>query len=725
MNPYSIPPLLTLICFSVLMVIAATRKQKSLPIHLFTIICALGTLLYIDILLVMNIESARTALLISRIDHIFVIYLIPVFIHFFHAYLGIHNRRWLLKGSYIYAFILMWLTPTTLYFITIEKYFFGYFARGGILYPFPALILVTLYLLGIVVSAIRREKSAVRKNRLKYLLAGIGIMGLMNGLNMLPILGFQVYPPGNLSFIPLAVFGVGLFKHDVLDMGTLVKKGLLYSILTGLLTCTYALLIIIAEKISVDLTLTETIWFPALFFLLITSVFGPLRSRIQRFVDRLFYKDRYDYQRTLKNISRTIASILDLKKISRLVSKSLVQAMGLDHCRLFLSCGTDERYLDSATGKILTAENSPLVQFLKIEQRPLIWDVITGSNREDAIQQITPEIKELAAVAVFPMIFKEHLNGFIVLGEKRSGDLFTPEDIDLVDTLSSQSAMAIENANVYKRIDDLNKTLEKRILKRTSELEKALKEKGRTQEQLVRSESLAAIGQLVAGVAHELNNPLASVKSLLQSAIQELSQEDGTDPISKELLDDLAFAEQELGRAIAIVASLLGLSRQTQTYSEEVDLNTVLKDALRILHNRYKESTIEIIENYDHDIPRVHGNFAHLGQVALNTIQNAIQAVMDQNGSIVLSTHYDRKCQEVVFRCQDTGPGIPESIRGDIFKPFFTTKEVGRGTGLGLYICHEIIKKHKGSIHVRDSQPQGTILEIRLPLTQTDTHEPS
>ncbi len=262
------------------------------------------------------------------------------------------------------------------------------------------------------------------------------------------------------------------------------------------------------------------------------------------------------------------------------------------------------------------------------------------------------DMEALNAEIALPLIFEETLNGFIVLGEKRSGDLFIQEDVDLLETLSSQSALAIENARSYKVIDDLNKDLEKKVEERTRDLKEALFEKERTQEQLIRSESLAAIGQLVAGVAHELNNPLTSATSLVQSAIEDIEQWDTENPPDEDLIDDLKFVDGELLRARSIVSSLLGLSRQTQTYLESVSINSVVKDALRIMHNQYKHCDLKIVENYAPELPDIQGNFANLGQVALNIIHNAIQAVMDMKGTVFLSTRFDTHAKPGCFFVQ-------------------------------------------------------------------------
>ncbi|MBI5062000.1 MAG: HAMP domain-containing histidine kinase, partial [Desulfatitalea sp.] len=137
----------------------------------------------------------------------------------------------------------------------------------------------------------------------------------------------------------------------------------------------------------------------------------------------------------------------------------------------------------------------------------------------------------------------------------------------------------------------------------------------------------------------------------------------------------------------------------------------------RVLYNQYKHAALNVVEELDDGLPLVRGNFANLGQVVLNIIQNAIQAACEPGGRIVLTTAYDADRCEVVFRCQDNGPGIDATLRQHVFKPFFTTKPVGQGTGLGLYICHQIVQKHNGTIALEPAEPHGAVVTVRLPLT--------
>ena len=243
----------------------------------------------------------------------------------------------------------------------------------------------------------------------------------------------------------------------------------------------------------------------------------------------------------------------------------------------------------------------------------------------------------------------------------------------------------------------------------------ALLEKERTQAQLIQSESLAAIGQLVAGIAHELNSPLASASSFIQTDIELIEEQPEKRPVDREVLQDLTYALKELNRTKEIVRSVLDLSRQRQTYEEDVDMNGVLEDALRVLHNTYKSKEVVIEKNYDPHLPVIKGNFSNLGQVLINVIKNALQALPDGKGRIFLSTAYNREADRVVVECRDEGGGIDPSVVRDIFKPFFTTKDVGKGSGLGLYVSYEIIKKHNGDIRVSSEIAKGTTVTIELP----------
>jgi len=727
MNLYSLPPLLTLFAFLALALITIVRWRNQLINRLFLLICILGVVLYADILFIFNTDSVQNALLITRIDQFFSLFLIPLYVHFLHTYLKIDGRRWLLGIFYAVPGVLMWFGLTPLLIESMQRFPFGYFGQAGALYPVVALSAswATAYGGWILGREMLQSRDRGLRRRMKYLLVGFVSIAVLTGLNFLPLYGYPLYPPGNFCFVPLLIFAVGLFRHDLLNMGLLFKRGMAYALLITALTAIYAVVVVVVNGLLGAAGFSSTLIVNLLLFGVVAFVFGPLKTIIRKAVDRAFSRRRYDYRQVVQQNSRAIATVLDITAISRTLVGAVLNALGAVHCQLYLQDVHPERNelrcMESQTpGPVefpaRLANGDALQTYFK--HQPELYRKYTGGISGPVAESplLDDVLERCRAILAVPLLFQGVLHGLILVGEKACGGPYVDEDYDLLETLAGHAGLAVVNARAYQALARLNKELEQRVAERTRRLQTALDEKERTLGQLVRSESLASIGQLVAGVAHELNNPLASVKSLLQSVLEDVEQAPAVSLVDAELRDDLHFADRELDRASDIVTSLLGLSRQTQTYSEPVDMNQVVRAALRILQNKYKQRNLVIRPSLAAQLPAIKGNYAHLGQVALNIISNAIDALPDQNGAVDLVTGYREKAGAVIFECRDNGSGIATDIRDDIFKPFFTTKPVGNGTGLGLYICHEIVARHGGTIRVANPQDSGTQISVVLPL---------
>ncbi|MGD8757355.1 MAG: ATP-binding protein [Deltaproteobacteria bacterium] len=730
-----IPPFVSFLTLFALAGLAVVKGRGRKVNLLLAGICFLGGLLSLDKALASVVTDPNLALRISRIDHIFVVFFIPVYLHFTYSFLGITTRKWLVRLAYVFSGCLSLLSQGDYHLSGVKAYFFGYYAQAGpMIYVFGvATTTNTLYCLYLLFRALRQERDPDRKNKTKYIILGLGGAALMAHFDLLPLAGISFYPLGNFAFIPILLLGFAVLKHDLLDIGFMVQKGLTYSVLTGLLTGTYALMIIMFNQVFKGMGQRWSMLFAIFFFLVIVFVFEPLKKRVQLFIDRLLFKGKYDYQKTLMALSDAMASMLNLDEIMDKTLRTLTQAMYLDWGYVMLADDIGDAFrvrsqmgtLSNVEGLMMT-HSSPLIRELARRNREVSrYNVEEWSGSCDDPFRFKEDFNSLGGTVILPVVFKGDMKGLLVLGNKKSGDLFTAQDFELLRTLANQCAIAIENAKSYQLIENLNENLEAMVDERTEALKKALEEKDRTQELLIRSESLAAVGALVAGVAHELNNPLASVSSLVQSAVEtmeEASSEQAAGSQARleereELIDDLKFSLKELNRAKDIVASLLGISRQTQEYSEPVILNDVSRNALKVLYNQYKRTGIEMIEAYEDDLPEIRGNFSNLGQVCLNIITNAIQAVDSGQGRISLRTRYDQGKGMVIFECEDNGPGISEEVMKDIFKPFYTTKEVGKGTGLGLYISYEIVRRHNGNIFANNNARGGATFRVQLPVT--------
>jgi len=726
---YVLPPVMGFFVMMALALVSILRAGRRPANILFAVICFLGGIINMDMALVSVMGDAPGILWIDRSVHFLFVFIVPVYIRFVHTLLDIAGRQWLEKLACGVSVLLLFFIPTPLYIKEYQEYFFGTIARAG-----PAFHIFTvavgsavIYCLFTLIIALKNEADNQQTNRIKYILGGMGLSSFLLLFNVLPVSGYEIYPLGNFSFIPAVFLAFGVLKYDLLDIGAVIKKGTIYFILTGILTILYVLIIYVSNALFMVSGLNHPLILPFVFALLIVLIFNPLKVKVQQFIDRLFFRGRYDYQQILKKISGNMASLMKFNQIKTLILDSTSEALQVTRISLILldektqilrlyEHDRQNRPQAQDAGRLPIRPDHPLIRYCEEHKEPLSKAAIDHVFKDKGIRKdVLDWFEMLGAALIVPMIHKDRLTGILVLGQKKSGELFVHEDLALLATIANQSVTAIENAKIYEELETFNRDLEDKIEQRTRDLRRALAEKEKTQQQLIQSESLAAIGQLVAGTAHELNNPLASTSSLIQSSLESLNDGGMQDANFAEIKDDLQYALKEIKRAGSIVGSLLGLSRQTKDYFEPVDVNRVIDDALRVLFNRYKYMNVDIEKKYEESLPSVDGNFANLGQVFINVIQNALQALPDGKGNITLTTRYDPYRDHVAVECRDTGMGIGADHLRNIFKPFFTTKAVGQGTGLGLYISHEIIKRHEGMIHVMSNEGQGAQVIIEIP----------
>ncbi|MFP3975951.1 MAG: ATP-binding protein [Dehalococcoidia bacterium] len=260
---------------------------------------------------------------------------------------------------------------------------------------------------------------------------------------------------------------------------------------------------------------------------------------------------------------------------------------------------------------------------------------------------------------------------------------------------------AVERKRIQEELRQHREHLEELVEQRTSELKES-------QEQLLQSEKMAAVGQMVSGVAHELNNPLMAI-----SATVELMQQYVEDETVR---NDLEALHSDTERAIAIVRNLLSFARKRKPQREQISVNEAIRSVVNLRSYEASLEDIEIIQNLDDSNPSVTADFQQLQQVFLNILTNAEQAMKEAHGKgcITISTRTVKGKVQAIF--VDDGPGIPDDVKTRIFEPFFTTKDVGKGTGLGLSICYGIVQEHGGTIYVESKDGEGTTFTVELPI---------
>ena len=283
-------------------------------------------------------------------------------------------------------------------------------------------------------------------------------------------------------------------------------------------------------------------------------------------------------------------------------------------------------------------------------------------------------------------------------------DLLTKQG-SVVPTLETVKPLRDEAGKLVGYLCTVRDIRERRA--REQALETTLAQLRATQQQLIQSEKLAAVGTLISGVAHEINNPLGNILGRVQ-----LLQRAAGDDESKR---DLQTVRDECGRAIRIVRNLLSFTREHMPETTLVSLNDVIDQVLELRAYELKVSNIELKKNFGADLPQIHADPHQLQQVFLNLVINAEQAMTAAHGRGSLSITTKRVGDTLQVVVADDGPGIPDELISQIFNPFFTTKDVGAGTGLGLSVCYGIVKEHGGQMRVESEQEKGTTFTVELP----------
>jgi signal transduction histidine kinase/DNA-binding response OmpR family regulator len=462
----------------------------------------------------------------------------------------------------------------------------------------------------------------------------------------------------------------------------------------------------------------------------------------------------------LERISKAVSSTLDLQRLLEQVMDITKSVMGAEACSVLL--------LDEARGELiftvaLGKKGEEVKEFrikpgqgiagwvLEHGEPLLVRDVRKDGRFYKEVDEKTGfETRSMIAV---PLFVKDRVVGIIEVINKVTGSSFDEGDRDTLITMAGQIAVAIDNARMAEdlrrskgQIEEYSKNLEAMVLKRTSELEKANRELKAAQAQLLQTEKLSSLGQLAAGVAHEINNPIGFINSNLRtmgeyvedlmrlverydaltkaikardyealsaisSEIPEIKRQMRFDFIVSDFNKLIQESRDGAYRVYKIVRDLRGFARADDAERKFVDIHAALESTLNIVWNELKYKA-EVIRDFG-DIPEVECLPTQLNQVFMNILINAAQSIKER-GKITIKTYSEG--ERVFIEISDTGIGIPEGSLTKIFDPFFTTKEPGKGTGLGLSIVYNIIKKHNGDIKVRSKVGEGTTFTIELPV---------
>ncbi len=685
----------------------------------------------------------------------------------------------------------------------------------------------------------RRAESALERQQLKWLTRGTLVA-------VIPFTLFYVIPyladwtvPGtvtklagfSLVILPLT-FSWAIVRYRLMDVDLIFKRGVTYTLATALLVGVYFAVVAVTGEI-VHSRLSPQFGFWGLMAAIIVAgiVFEPLKRTIQAWVDRAFDQKRFDYRETLVEFGRGINAQTDLRALLDSIVVRLPQTLLVTRVAVFLASEGDgrsaSRHFDLAASHGLTnlqaADMRTLdVRFLDFD-RPGANNHIFLENPQHVLR--LPETQRRSAGRLdlnyyLPCrVANREGSGtrtvaVIGLGRTDDGDFLSSEDMELLESLAGYIGIAIQNAQLYQRleqkisefeslkefheniVESINigvfaVDLDDRIESWNTQME-GMYERPRTEvlhqhisavlppefvarfnsvreehgthtlykfrlvlpngterianiaiaplvtrnfvavgriilvdditdriqleAQLTQSEKLSSIGLLAAGVAHEVNTPLAVISSYTQMLTKHMRDDERLAPVLEKIT-------QQTFRASEIVNGLLNFSRTSGTEFTSLNLNDLLADTVTLLEHQFKTSQIRVETNFDPHLARIHGNQGKLQQVILNLMLNAKDAMFGTpNATLKIATFNGPG--RVLVRIQDSGGGIEKEHLHRIYDPFFTTKSkpqegAHKGTGLGLAVTYGIMQEHAGKIHVESELGVGTAFQLEFPSSGT------
>jgi PAS domain S-box-containing protein len=617
-----------------------------------------------------------------------------------------------------------------------------------------------------------------------------------------------------------------------MDVDLIFKRGVTYTLVTGALVGLYFVVIALSAEVVHTRFSGLGTWGLIAAIIITGLLFDPLKNWIQSWVDRVFDPKRLDYRETLIRFGRDLNAQTDLRALVDAIVLKLPQTLLVTRVAVFLPSedeGVQRLQLVAAHG--LTAQSTSLdLSFLDFDSpdsgNHLFFESPNALLRLSESQRHTASALDLNYYIACRAARHQGAGTatVAVLGLSRTseGDFLSSEDMVLLESLAGYIGIAIQNAQLYRRLErkvleyerlhDFNENIVESInvgvfavdledhieswnaqmevmlatpradaLGRQlaevfpsefiTEFDRVRAEQGAStlykfrlptpatelrtanitiapllnrdfqavgrivivdditdrinmETQLTQSEKLSSIGLLAAGVAHEVNTPLAVISSYAQMLSKQLGKQLGTDEATHARLQPvLDKITQQTFRASEIVNGLLNFSRMGSSEFGRVDLNSVVRDTTLLLEHQLRSANVEVVTSFDDSLPEISGNRGKLQQVLLNFILNAKDALQGrENPRIHVATHHAGAA--VHLRVEDNGIGMSEVVLRRIYDPFFTTKSnpaqgQRKGTGLGLAVTYGIVQEHAGTIDVSSTVGEGTIFEVVFPAAES------
>lgn len=701
MNIYALPPIIAALAYLFVGLFVYSKKKPNPINKIFAIMLLCVCMWNIDWAGLISAPDADFAKKWANIFRIPLLFIPPTFLHFAFLFTnpqGFSRRaRRILLIFYGLSCFLAAFSWTRYFVKEVIVYPWGYSFKGGPLYFL--FLLQFMSALFIAFSYMVRGYSradSYQRHRLKYFFLAIGVSFVLGSLNFLPIFGMQVYPFGSIVVtVGLFIAAYSLVQHRLMDVGVFMAKGMGYLLSISLLGAPVLLFIILLERYyfhQIDLS----------FSFLILSIgivaalaFEGVKYRMDRAMHQIIVRDKYFYHRVLEEFSRRLVTIMDLNRLLPMLADTVEKSMIVTRISIFLYNPEKEIFRralvrglpENEMADVSFKSGDPIIRWLHKKKEAILRPELEGKLRSPEEEELFKVMARFQAEVCLPLIYMDRLIGFINLGHKFEEEMYYREDLDLLNTLANQLAIAIENANLYESLK-------------------------KSQNIMRRADRLASLGTLISSLAHEIRNPLVSIKTFTQLLPERMEDEEFRNYFLK-------VASGEIDRLTTLINELLGFARPSEPNLQGEDVNSIIEKIEFLIVTEARKKNVTISKDFMSNLPPVNVDAEQIKQVLLNILLNAIQAIPG-DGKIWIETRTVQVLREenserfVQIEVRDTGIGISKENLERVFDPFFSTRP--DGSGLGLAISYQIIHEHGGFIDLESEVGKGTSFRVHLPL---------
>jgi signal transduction histidine kinase len=598
--------------------------------------------------------------------------------------------RWLLGCGYTVSAGLIAANALGLLVSGARHYAWGLYPVGTPLYGvfIASAVIQCALTIGILIHHYHTTTFPRRKLQVRFWLLGAAV-AIPTGLtNLLPIFGVPIYPLGHFgSALYAAIIAYAIVRHRLMDIDVVVSKGVAYAGVACILIGPAFALMVWLQRLTFGHVEPDFSFAVLLMFVAIGVLFPVLRIQAQSRIQQTFFREKSEHRSALGNFARSIVRILERDKLIRETASTLSETLRVSRVGVWLRDDTKRTYsvryeLGESSARAEFAESDEFVRSLAHCQEVVLREELLARTDPAKRTAVTDLCRQNRWEVCMPLMVTGKLIAFINLGPKQNLDAFSAEDLDLLDTLAAEAAIALENARLYEELK-------------------------KSQDIIRRADRLSALGTLAAGIAHEVRNPLVSIQTFFQLAPQRLHDEEFFTTF-------LGMTANEVKRISDLITELLSFARSSTPSLGAVNLNELVDRVATLLEPEARKHKLTLTRALSPNVPFINADGDQIKQVLINLVLNAIQATAP-GGTISVTTRSvdHRKGAFGQLEIHDTGVGIPQDQLEHIFDPFFTTK--AKGTGLGLAIAHQLITEHGGSIMVDSREGRGTSFFVNLP----------